>query len=380
MKISLLLAIITLSAAASAAPYGGGTGEPNDPYLIYTPEQMNAIGAEPNDWGKCFKLMADIDVSRYRGEEFNIIGVGFWSSGPPQPTWVKNPFTGTFDGNHHAVSNLSLTRPGGRGIGLFGIVGEGANIKDLNLIDPNIHAEMADWIGLLAGTNEGTITNCVVQGGSILGRDCVGGLVGCNFSERLFLTTPRHAGSVTECRASATVVGWSDVGGLVGHNDAVIHRCSSNGSVSGDGDVGGLAGSNSLYGEITNCYSASPVKGNQYIGGLAGSHLSLLYGIANCHATGRVEGRDHVGGLIGFRGGFVLYDVWSDVAASFWDVETSGQMSSAGGTGKTTIEMKTSDTFTKAGWDFADETLNGTNDIWRIDEGKDYPRLSWEPE
>jgi len=27
------------------AQYGGGTGEPNDPYLIYTAEQMNEIGA-----------------------------------------------------------------------------------------------------------------------------------------------------------------------------------------------------------------------------------------------------------------------------------------------------------------------------------------------
>ena len=48
--------------AVAQRKYGGGTGEPNDPYLIYTPEQMNAIGAEPNDWSKHFKLMADIDL------------------------------------------------------------------------------------------------------------------------------------------------------------------------------------------------------------------------------------------------------------------------------------------------------------------------------
>jgi len=34
--------------------------------------------------------------------------------------------------------------------------------------------------------------------------------------------------------------------------------------------------------------------------------------------------------------------------------------------------------FLGAGWDFADETENGTEDIWWIDEGKDYPRLWWE--
>jgi len=26
------------------------------------------------------------------------------------------------------------------------------------------------------------------------------------------------------------------------------------------------------------------------------------------------------------------------------------------------------------------ETTNGTEDIWWIDEGKDYPRLWWEPQ
>jgi hypothetical protein len=31
-----------------------------------------------------------------------------------------------------------------------------------------------------------------------------------------------------------------------------------------------------------------------------------------------------------------------------------------------------------AGWDFVGETANGTEDIWWILEGKDYPRLWWE--
>ncbi len=46
--------------ATARRKYACGTGEPSDPYLIYTPKQMNAIGAEPNDWDKHFKLMADI--------------------------------------------------------------------------------------------------------------------------------------------------------------------------------------------------------------------------------------------------------------------------------------------------------------------------------
>ncbi len=36
-------------------------------------------------------------------------------------------------------------------------------------------------------------------------------------------------------------------------------------------------------------------------------------------------------------------------------------------------------TFTSAGWNFINETTNGTNDYWRLCvDGIDYPRLAWE--
>jgi hypothetical protein len=67
------------------------------------------------------------------------------------------------------------------------------------------------------------------------------------------------------------------------------------------------------------------------------------------------------------------------VIASFWDIETSGStVSLDGGAGKTTAEMQKVQTFLDAAWDFVGETANGTEDIWWIDEGKDYPRLWWE--
>ena len=54
----------------------------------------------------------------------------------------------------------------------------------------------------------------------------------------------------------------------------------------------------------------------------------------------------------------------SNITNCFWDTETSGQTTSAGGgTGKTTYEMSQQATFT--GWDFTS--------IWSIDEGSSYP-------
>ena len=46
--------------------------------------------------------------------------------------------------------------------------------------------------------------------------------------------------------------------------------------------------------------------------------------------------------------------------------------------GKTTAEMQTAKTFRDAGWDFVEETENGTEDIWAICEGTNYPRLAWQ--
>jgi hypothetical protein len=62
----------------------------------------------------------------------------------------------------------------------------------------------------------------------------------------------------------------------------------------------------------------------------------------------------------------------SSVNNSFWDTETSGQATSAGGTGKTTAEMQTESTFTDAGWDFTT--------VWDIEDyfGINYPFLRWQ--
>jgi hypothetical protein len=185
-----LLITICLFSFPIYAQYGGGTGKPNDPYLIYTAEQMNEIGLNEEDWDKHFKLMADIDLSTYTGIAFNISGTGSPS----------HPFTGVFGGNGHTISNFSYTSTDANDIGLFGYVvksGKDAAITDLGLIDPNIDAGTGDHVGSLTGwLGEGTITNCYVVGGSVSGNSKVGGLVGSN-----------GFGTITKCYVTASVTG-----------------------------------------------------------------------------------------------------------------------------------------------------------------------------
>jgi hypothetical protein len=120
---------------------------------------------------------------------------------------------------------------------------------------------------------------------------------------------------------------------------------------------------------VTNCYSTGAVSGGSNVGGLAGEDSGT---VADCYSAGVVDGTgDSVGGLVG-------YAPQGAVTACVWDTQTSGQVTSAGGVGKTTTEMQTAKTFLDAGWDFVGETKNGTEDIWWILEGQDYPRLAWE--
>lgn len=152
---------------------------------------------------------------------------------------------------------------------------------------------------------------------------------------------------------NASITGNNYAAILVGYNSGTISNCFSTGSVNASNYGGGLVGRNT--GSIQNSYSRANVTGNSFNGGLVG----LLSGsITKSYSTGLVTSISSGGGLVGSG---------TNVVGSFWDTTTSNQTSSAGGTAKTTAEMKTISTFTNAGWDFVDETINGTEDIWAID-------------
>jgi hypothetical protein len=435
----------------SLADFVAGFGSQAEPYLICTGDELNIIGSFPSEWDKHFNLMADIDLSEYRGTSFKMIGL------------ADNPFAGVFDGNDHTISNFSYSCSQTYNIGLFGYVsGPNSVIKNLKLTWADIDAGAGGVVGALVGYLEGgTIADCYIDGGSVSGGWEVGGLVGTSYQ-----------GTLTDCKSTATVSGNGSVGGLVGRNgwQSVMTQCSSTGTVSGGSSVGGLVGSNQ--GTITYCDSAGRVLGDWSVGGLVGtsgcsedwwwceepgtisdsystagvlgtsSNCGGLVGsndageVARCYASGIVLGVSTVGGLAGWNGGnisscystadvggekdvgglvglnsggwlspeaaiancystgIVLGDEYvgglvgdgdaNDVVASMWDIETSGQGMSAGGTGKTTAEMQMASTFVNAGlpaavgWDFVGETANGAEDIWAICEGVDYPRLAWE--
>jgi hypothetical protein len=192
--------ILYFSSLPVHAQYGGGTGEPNDPYLVYTPEQMNSIGTKPNDCDKHFKLMSDIDLNSFTGMEFNIIG---------DP---NIPFTGVFYGNGHTISNFNYTLAQKGHTGLFGFIDDpNAQNRDLGLINPEIDAGTGDYVGSLVGRiANGTFTDCYVEGSSVFGEFTLGGLVGS-----------KGGIAMNQCYSTAVVSGSDYVGGLTGNSGSV---------------------------------------------------------------------------------------------------------------------------------------------------------------
>ncbi|UCD52023.1 MAG: discoidin domain-containing protein [Phycisphaerales bacterium] len=325
-----------------------GDGTESDPYLIYTVGDLNALSVSPCDWDKHFKLMADIDLSGYSYDraviapDKDIANFG-----------VKTPaFTGVFDGNGRTISHLTID--GIAYLGLFGRLGHSAEVKALKLVDVNISSSEGPVGGIIGSNDGGLVVRCC-SSGEISGRSAGGGgLIGQNF------------GTVIRCRGMGAVGGSRWIGGLVGYNGGIIAASYSSVSVSGTDGTGGLVGCNEG-GHVEACYSRGDVGGARDVGGLVGLNWG---GVAHCYSTGAVTGTGRVGGLAG--GGL------EDAIGCFWDLNTSGVATSAGGTGKSTTEMQDIDTYLAAGWDFIDETENGTDDIWWIAEGVDYPRLAWE--
>lgn len=328
--------------------YSGGTGEPNDPYLIDKAYQLNALGVDPNDWGKCFKLTADIDLCDFTGTNFNIIGRD-----------SDLPFTGIFDGNGHVISNFTYDSNDANSVGLFSYVGWMGEIRNLSLEDCSVSGR--DNVGGLVGKYEGTISNCNVDG-SVTGDYNVGGLVG----------TGSVLGRMENCGSTGTVSGQKNVGGLAGELIGKVNSSFSTADVVGVENVGGLVGIMSGLcdpapggpSDLRDCYANGSVSGETYVGGLVGQ-ADGNNALRNCYSTGTVSGIEYLGGLVGspatgcpVGGGWC----WTNC---YWNTETSGQTSSAAGTGLVTSLLLQQSTF--EGWDFIN--------VWGNEGDQTYPYL-----
>jgi len=293
-----------------------GAGTLADPYQITTIHELNAV-------------RQNLAASYWLITDLNLADTVIWDHGrgwQPIGDSLSAPFTGHFDGSGHTLHNLTINRAKTSYQGLFLRV-DGASIFNLHLRDVNL--QTAGNSGGLASEIEGeSILQQVTVTGFINGgaNGNVGGLSGNMSSSTL------HRVAVT-----ATVQGGSYTGGLIGNigSGGEIRQSHTAGSVHGLDRVGGLVGYvNEGIPKIVDAYSRAAVTGADSVGGLFGHAFTGR--AERVYSTGPVSGTgSFVGGLAGRSGGpFAL--------ASYWDTETSGQLTSAGGdgaAGRSTAQM-----------------------------------------
>ena len=407
--ITLLITIFSLSLPAYAQ-YSGGTGEPNDPYQIATADDLILLSETPEDYDKNFILTSNIDLDpNLSGRKVFDRAVIASDANDAEYGFQGTPLTGVLDGSGRTISHLTIT---GKGyLGLFGRLDFAAEVRNLGIIDANMNG--SHTIGALVGINGerygeedgGTVSHCYSTGSITGNNSTVGGLVGENWGEVLQshstgdvigysgvggLVGINHS-NMRQCYSTGIVLGTYSVGGLVGSNWAYLTQAYCTGDVSGSADIGGLVGYNHDKAYVTYCYSSGVVSGESQVGGLVGEDHGVL---TQCFSTGKVSGRNQVGGLVGNFwgdatqcysigfvsgseevGGLVGRDLGFTVHC-FWNTQTSGQATSAEGTGKTTAEMQDIQTYLDARWDFVDEITNGTSQIWKVPEEGGYPVLA----
>jgi filamentous hemagglutinin family protein len=249
-----------------------------------------------------------------------------------------------------------------------GLIGQaGAGVSNSYHATGSVTAGAAStYVGGLIGYSLGSVSHAYNTGPVLIGATGsanFGGLIGYSAGDIYY---SYNTGAIT---AGAAV---TNVGGLIGYGAGTVNNSYSTGFITtgatGSSNIGGLVGF--ANNNVTNSYSNSSISGgaaNNNVGGLVGQNNAI---ISNSYSTGNVAsgaGSTFLGGLVGLNN--------AAVNNSFWDIQTSGQLASAGGAGKTTSEMMQQTTFCPAGSCASDRTHFDFVTNWGIVNGVTYPYL-----
>ena len=329
-----------------------GTGTEQDPYLIRTPQNLNALRILVNDFattfeGQYFSLTNSIDLAEFE----NWIPISLSTTSAAQ-------FKGSFDGQGYAIQNLTIDKTTTYS-GLFGTLSDGAAVQNIVLQSGQIKG--AANTGALAGASWGAaitnITNYIPvtgtgnQTGGIIGgipnagsgvnaptentvlKNCVnygavvnestsssamniGGIMGYSVKAAVIYDCRNH-GAVTLSASTASSMAGGIIGNAGGRNVRVI-GCSNTGNITNNttgasGATGGISGNvlggtattASTPGIIESCYNTGLVYGRQLVGGVVGS-LGNYNNMKNCYSVGTVTAtaasNQRVGALAGSIG------------------------------------------------------------------------------
>ena len=219
-------------------------GSPTYPFIVDSNETLRKVGTNIDGWAPDKQYQQIKNIVLDTTTEWTPIGTD------------ENKFTGLYDGGGYSVSNISISSATTNFQGMFGYVGTGGALINIALKDVNINAT-TDFVGGIAGHNNGMIENCYVTG---------------------------------------YVKGGETVGGITGYNEGEIKNCYTNCDVTGSGSyIGGIAGLNHIGSNISVCYATGIIAGADWVGGIVGQNsgavdrcVALNKEISATSATGKI--------------------------------------------------------------------------------------------
>ena len=225
-------------------------------------------------------------------------------------------FNGSFDGQGHTIHDLRLTDAQSP-CGFFLETGKDANIHALRIKGTVAPRGDDSAVGGVVGLNRGMISACSFSG-TVAGKSQIGGVVGSN----------EATGMISGCSAAGSVTGLSSTGGIVGYNAGAVTACENSAYVNTESvdpalrldaidtssilnffrsltsdnagvtsDTGGIAGWS--VGFVEHCVNQGTV-GYLHLGynvaGIAGRSSGY---VDRCTNSGEIYGRRDVGGIVG---------------------------------------------------------------------------------
>ena len=178
--------------------------------------------------------------------DLNLTGVDF--AGIPT-------FSGTFDGNGHTISGLSLVDDGSV-TGFFRYIQADGVVHDLAIRGRSMPSGSRTTVGGIVGSNAGTLINCRFEGVAS-GASIVGGIAGTNLS----------SGTINNCTTTGSVYGAHFIGGIVGENHGTVINCGNDANVNTTVDQNEVDLSELTLNDLIGTENAADITD---IGGIAG--------------------------------------------------------------------------------------------------------------
>ena len=240
----------------------------------------NEVNNGDNKSGKIIYLTSDLDLSGKFDSDGNALdGNISWT---PIGT-ESNPFSGTFDGNGHIISNMYINIDDNAALFNYS---SNSTFKNVGIVNSYVKIVNGHASSIVGSISNGVVENC-------FSNSIVNGL---KFSAGIVSTL--YYSTVKNCYNFGIIDsnGSQFASGLVGYSSySNIYNNYNGGNINGSSESGGIVGG--FYGIIKNCYNFGDIKGYNsggIIGQLYDPEAPEVYNVFN---SGTLS--ENCGGIIG---------------------------------------------------------------------------------